>query len=66
MSRFLIYRKGAKYKEEIESMEVCKWCINNVCCNEKSEWLGANAFACNDKKYCDDFEKEDGIIEVIE
>ena len=61
MSRF-VTQEGDKFIEEIESMEVCKKCINGVCCNEKGEWLGAYAFACIDKEHCEYFEEEDGII----
>lgn len=36
MSRFLTRNPDGTYLEEIESMEVCKWKINEVCCNENS------------------------------
>ena len=60
MSRF-ITKEGDKYIEEIESMEVCKWKINDMCCNEKSEWLGSYIY-CDGKQNCEGFEEEDGII----
>lgn len=64
MSRF-ITKEGDKYIEEIASMEVCRWKINEVCCNEESEWCGSCIY-CDDMSHCEDYEKEDGIIEVIE
>jgi len=39
MSRFLTSNLDGTYLEEIESMEVCKWKINEVCCNDKSPCL---------------------------
>lgn len=66
MSRFLtkvVDKYGERYIEEIESMEVCKWRINDVCCNENSIRCGeCIGMRCNNIKdyYC--FEKEDGII----
>ena len=64
MSRF-ITKEGDKYIEEIESMEVCRWKINEVCCNDKSEHLGdfpTFYLDCDSNKDCEHFEKEDGII----
>lgn len=60
MSRFLTSMKNGTYLEEIESMEECKWRINDVCCNENSEFLGD--YYCEAKKNRKCFEKEDGII----
>lgn len=60
MSRF-VTQEGDTFIEEIESMDVCKHRINDVCCNEKSEWLGSYVY-CDEMKYCEDFEEEDGII----
>ena len=64
MSRFLTKKDDGTYLEEIESMEVCKWRINELCCNYKSEYLGE--FYCNDVIICNCFEKEDGIIKESE
>ena len=38
MSRTLDYNNG-NLIEEIESMDVCRWRINDVCCNDKSDYL---------------------------
>lgn len=66
MSRFITEKDG-KIVEEIESMEVCKWNINEVCCNDKSDCLGDYpypSFICQkDKKICEYFEEEDGKVE---
>jgi len=62
MSRF-VTKTDKGYIEEIESMEVCKYRINEVCCNDKCEHLGDWFFSCDDKNKCECFEKEDGIIE---
>lgn len=51
------------YKMEIESMEVCKWKVNEVCCNEKCDELGDYPYPsskCESKERCEYFEKEDG------
>lgn len=63
MSRF-VTKVGDKYIEEIESMEVCKWKINEVCCNEECILLGyyVESYVCEDGE-CDCFEEEDGIID---
>lgn len=66
MSRFLTKKDDGTYLEEIESMEVCKWRINDVCCNENSEHLGDWFYCCDDKIKCKYFEKEDGIIKESE
>lgn len=60
MSRFLTSNPDGTYLEEIESMEVCRWRINDVCCNESSEYLGD--FCCKAELNRECFEKEDGII----
>lgn len=65
MSRFLTKKEDGTYLEEIESMEVCKWRINDVCCNESSQYLADYPYPfceCRDKKYCEYFEKEDGKL----
>ena len=70
MSRHLTQKEDGTYLEEIESMEVCKWKINEVCCNDKSDCVGDYPYPYNmceiDKNgenwICGCFEKEDGII----
>lgn len=62
MSRF-VTQEGDKFIEEIESMDVCKYMINDVCCNEECEHLGSYPFVdCDSKLACKCFEEEDGII----
>ena len=71
MSRFLTRKEDGTYLEEIESMEICKWRINDVCCNDKSDCLGDYPYPSSiceleeDGKNwaCGCFEKEDGVIE---
>ena len=64
MSRF-ITKEGDKYIEEIESMEVCRWRINEVCCNNSCEYIADYPYiGCDNKEECEHFEKDDGIIEV--
>ena len=65
MSRFIIKNEDGTYLEEIESMERCKWRINEVCCNEKCDCCGdypCPSFMCEDDDICGCFEKEDGIL----
>lgn len=61
MSRFLTRLKDGTMLEEIESMEECKWRINDVCCNDSSEFLGDYYCKSELKRPC--FEAEDGIVE---
>lgn len=62
MSRFLSKVQG-EYVEEIESMKVCRWRINEVCCNEKCDCLGDYPdLSCDSKEECDYFEEEEGLI----
>ena len=62
MSRF-ITKEGDKYIEEIESMEICKHRINDVCCNEDCVCLGYYMdTTCDSEDDCAYFEEEDGII----
>lgn len=64
MSRWADTREDGGIREEIASMDECKWLINEVCCNDASQ-------QCCDfphpdeycKKRCPHFTKEDGIIE---
>lgn len=65
MSRFLTQKDDGTYLEEIESMEVCKWRIDDVCCNDKCDCLGDYPYPrekCESKKSCRYFEKEDGVV----
>ena len=64
MSRWL-ERKGSLYLEEIESMEICKWKINEICCCDQCEYLGDYPYPrckCESRADCKWFEKEDGIL----
>ncbi len=63
MSRFVTRTDNGEWIEEIESMDVCKWRLNEVCCNEDSEYLGWYGCHCEDNSECKYFEKEDGVIE---
>lgn len=50
---------------EKDNMEVCKWKINEVCCNDRSPDLADYPYPrskCESKEGCKFFEKEDGII----
>lgn len=40
MSSFLSKNEDGKYIKEIESMDLCKYRINEVCCNDQSQYLG--------------------------
>ncbi len=63
MSRWLDRNEDGTYKEEIESMEICKWRFNDVCCNDKAEYLGGYPDCkCESKKDCRYYKKEDGVI----
>lgn len=72
ISRFLTSKKDGSYLEEIESMEVCKWKINEICCNDRSDCLGDYPYPskiCNSQEIfmqCPYYEKEDGIIKKEE
>lgn len=51
----------------IDDMNKCKWLCDEVCCNDKSPLLADYPdIECDNKEECEYFEKEDGIIEVIE
>ena len=63
MSSFLSRNDDGTYKKEIESIDICKWKINEVCCNDSSEYLADYPYPnCKNKKkkQCKYFEKEDG------
>lgn len=70
MSRWLSQNKDGTYLEEIESMEVCRWRINDLCCNDKCDCLGDYPYPSSiceleedGKNYaCGCFEKENGEI----
>ena len=70
MSRYLEKNKDGTYNEEVVSMQYCKWLINDICCNEKSDCLADYPYPMSicemgkdGKNYaCDCFEKEDGVI----
>lgn len=65
MSRFLTKNEDGTYLEEIESTKICKWRINEVCCNDKSDYLGDYPYPssmCENNNICKCFEKEDEVI----
>ena len=65
MSRYLDRKDNGSYLESIESMDICKWRINEVCCNAGSQYIGDFPFPyclCDSKEECLCFEKEDGKI----
>lgn len=71
MSRWLIKNEDGTYTHKIENMDICKWRINDICCNDKSDCLADYpypSFICEMEEdgknyYCDCFEKEDGKVE---
>lgn len=63
MSSWLDKDEKGNYIKQIESMKICKWKINEVCCNDKSSYLADYPYPfckCESKKDCEWFEKEDG------
>lgn len=63
MSRFLTQKEDGTYLDEIESMEVCRWRINDVCCNDKCDCLADYPYPreiCfkDSKIKCKNFEEE--------
>jgi len=63
MSRFLTQKKDGTYLDEIESMEVCRWRINDVCCNDKCEYVADYPYPreicyIENKNKCKYFEEE--------
>lgn len=63
MSSFLSKENG-EYIKEIESMEVCKWRINEICCNDKSECVADYPYPSeicyiDSKNRCKYFEEEE-------
>ena len=60
MSRFIDYQPI--HIDEIDYNQ-CKWLINEVCCNDSSEYLADYPYPnckCENKNQCKYFEKEDG------
>ena len=62
MSRFLTKNEDGTYLEEIESMEECKWKINEVCCNDSSYYCCDFPGECTEKEHYNCYEKENGVI----
>lgn len=60
MSRFLTRNDDGTYLEEIESMTECKYKINEMCCNDSSQYLGDFCCTAEQKRKC--FIEEDEII----
>lgn len=62
MSSFLTRKENGEYIKEIESLDICKWKINEVCCNDSSPYLAdyPNPFCkCESRNDCDFFEREE-------
>jgi hypothetical protein len=38
MSKFLLKDKDGSYRKKIESLDICKYRINEICCNENSKY----------------------------
>ena len=63
MSRFLTQKDDGTYLQEIESMEVCRWRIDDICVNDKCEYVADYPYPSemcyiNTKNRCEYFEKE--------
>ena len=55
MSSFLSRNEDGTYRKDIESMDICKWKINEVCCNDECEYLADYPYPsckCENKKQC--------------
>lgn len=62
MSSFLSKNEKGQYIKFYDDLRECKWKINEVCCNDKSEYLAdyPSPFCkCESKKDCIYFEKEE-------
>ena len=62
MSSWLDKDENGNYIKQIESIDICKWKINEVCCNDKSEYLADYPYPfckCESLEDCKYFEKED-------
>lgn len=64
MSRYFNWLEDGKYKEKIESMDICKWKYDDICCNGDCKEYVADypSCKCKSEEDCDYFEKEDGVI----
>lgn len=48
----------------VDDMYKCKWLVDEVCCNDKSDWRADfPPYDCAEQDVCKYFEKEDGICE---
>lgn len=64
MSSYLSKNEKGEYIQEIQDINLCKWLINDVCCNDKSECLGDYPYPrsiCEDEFGCGCYEKEKNI-----
>ena len=62
MSRYITRTNGTDI-EDIENMEICKWRINDVCCNEESKYVADYPpywCKCDSIMDCECYEEEDG------
>jgi hypothetical protein len=62
MSSFLSQDDKGNYIHELESLDICKWKINEICCNDKSQYIAdyPSPFCkCESIEDCKYFEKED-------
>ena len=62
MSSYLSKNEDGEYIKEIESMIICKWKINEICCNDKSEYLAdypSLYCKCESIEDCRYYEKEE-------
>lgn len=62
MSSFLYEDKNGEYIKEIESKEICKWKINEICCNGDCEYVADYPYPyckCESKEDCKYFEEEE-------
>ena len=63
MSRWADTREDGGIREEIASMDECKWLINEVCCNDQSDECCDFPHTEYCKTRCPHFTVEDGVIE---
>lgn len=65
MSRFYYHNEKDEEIIEIESEDICKWKINEICCNGDCEYVADYPHPyckCESLEDCKYFEKEDGKI----
>lgn len=65
MSSFLYKDDKGKYIKEIESEDICKWKINEICCNGDCEYVADyphHYCKCESLEDCKYFKKEDGKL----